>query len=862
MNIINKLTLRHLKENKRRTLVTIIGVIISVAMVTGVATLGVSFLDLMKRQTIALDGEWHVKYNDVQLEQISAIEEDERTKEIVLTKDLGYSVLAESKNERKPYLFIKQYNEKGFQQFPISLSEGRLPKDESEIVISSEIKNNAKVDYEIGDQVTIEIGTRWLEGEPEPLSQRMPLQVGENGLAEELHVEMERSFTVVGLIESPTWEPSWAPGYTVINYVDQTSLDATETVDAVVALNKVDRDIYNDTEELASKLNIPSTDFNNELLRYDGVTDNDNLRTTLFSLAGIIMAIVIIGSIALIYNAFAISVSERSRHLGMLASVGATKKQKRNSVFFEGFLIGLISIPIGIASGLVGIGVTFRLINSIIEEALNVTEKLVVITTPGSIIITCGISLATIFISTYVPAQRASKVSAIDAIRQTADVKLSQKTVKTSKFVRTLFGIEAEIGLKNLKRNKRRYQATVFSLVISIVLFLTVSFFTSNLERSIELSQDNIDYDIQVLSNSQGVGVEELQSLATLDHVTSSTMIEEIYLQAWIDESEMAKGLQETIKQSPDILEDGKYPYYVVLRGLDEQSFQAYAEEVGAEVEDFKDLDQPTAIVIDQISYKDYDLRKFIETKSIHTVPGETIDLYTINHETDEQEYLNRVEIAALTDQIPTGVHTVGLGGVDVIVSTNTFQQIISQVKEDEVQNYLYLNSSDPLATQEAIEEVQPSNVYVYNVQKERQRNEQMILLMSVFTYGFIALISAISIANIFNTISTSISLRRREFAMLRSVGMTPKGFNKMIQYESIFYGIKAIVYGLPISIAVMILMYFSFRSTFEYGFILPWMDIIYVIVAIFVIVSLAMLYSIQKVRKQNIIEGLTQENI
>ena len=97
------------------------------------------------------------------------------------------------------------------------------------------------------------------------------------------------------------------------------------------------------------------------LLRYYGVTANDQLRMTLFSLAGIIMSVIIIGSVALIYNAFAISVSERARHLGMLSSVGATKKQKRNSVFFEGAVIGAISIPIGILAGIAGIGITFAL---------------------------------------------------------------------------------------------------------------------------------------------------------------------------------------------------------------------------------------------------------------------------------------------------------------------------------------------------------------------------------------------------------------------------------------------------------------------------------------------------------------------
>ncbi|OLS33667.1 FtsX-like permease family protein [Bacillus sp. MRMR6] len=857
MNIINTLTIRHLKENKRRTLVTIIGVIISVAMVTAVSILGVSFLDLLKRQTIATDGEWHVKYDDVNSQQLEAIEKDEETKSLIISNDLGYANLERSKNSGKPYLFFKEYNEKGFTQFPIELSEGRFPQAEDEVVLSEEIANNAKVAYEIGDKITFEIGNRIIEGGVDPLTQTDPLQTDENGSMEELVVETTKTVTVVGTINRPTWEPAWSPGYTVIGYVDQEMLTKSDTVDAVVVLKNVNGSLYEHADQLVSEWQIKKVGFNSELLRYYGVTDRDNLRTTLFSLAAIIMAVIIIGSVALIYNAFAISVSERSRHLGMLASVGATKRQKRNSVFFEGAIIGALSIPIGILAGLAGMAVTFAFINRFLGEALNVTEKLLVVATPSSMLTACAISIVTILISTYLPARRASKVSAIDAIRQSQDVKLTGKAVKTSKLIRKVFGMEAEIGLKNLKRNKRRYQATVFSLVISIVLFLAVSFFTSSLEKSLKLSQEEVNFDIQVMGDQTGSA--ELKPLSKVDYVTESSMVEQLYLTTWIDEREIADELKVLVKEDNSILKDGKYPYQLVLQGLDEESYKAFAKKAGLDPEK---LDNTTGIVIDKISYKDYESGKVIETKTIQTEVGKSIDLFAFDYESEEERYLNKVQIGALTDQVPMGVRPSGLGMVDIVVSEKTLHQLIDAQLEEDIQVYLYMNSSDPLATQDALDKVKSSNMYVYNVYQNRQRDQQMIMLMSVFTYGFIALISLISIANIFNTISTSISLRKREFAMLRSVGMTPKGFNKMIHYESVFYGVKALVFGLPISLVVMVLIYWSLRGTFEYGFALPWMSIIYVILAIFMIVSLAMLYSIGKIKKENIIDGLKQENI
>jgi putative ABC transport system permease protein len=860
MNIINKVTIRHLKQNKRRSLVTIIGVIISVAMITAVATLGISFLDLMIRQEITRNGEWHVQYKNVSEDQIKAIEKDEETKKLVLSSD-GYSALEGFDNESKRYLFFQNYNQAGMEQFPIQISKGRLPKNEKEVAISEELLTNEKIGYQIGDQLTVEIGERLKKTDGKTLTQNDFLEWEEDTLNEELNIQETKTVTIVGTIERPSWEPTWAPGYTVIGYVDESSISEGKNVDAIVVAKEINGSLFKHAKSLAKKQEIEKVNFNSDLLRYYGVTGNDQLRKTLFSLAAIIMTLIIIGSVALIYNAFAISVSERARHLGMLSSVGATKRQKRNSVFFEGAVIGTISIPIGILAGIVGIGITFSFINGFIEGALGISEKLELVITPASILIACGVSILTIFISTYIPAQKASKISAIDAIRQTHDIKLSGKTVKTSKLVRKVFGLEAEIGLKNVKRNRKRYLATVFSLVISIVLFLSVTYFTDNLKKSLEMSQSNVQYDIQITSSQ--LGKEALTPYTKLDYVTKSTMIEEASLTALIGKDQLPSQLKEQIQEDDSILEDGKYPYYVTLYGLDQESFKEYAEKIGVDAKDFAQQDKPTAIVIDQITYEDGESRKFVETKAIETEVGKTIDLFTLSNGENEQpngELVSSVQIGALTDEVPMGVQKGGPGGLNLIVPDTVMDHL--EIDPEFKSNYVYLNSSDPMATQAVIEDGKDSNVHVYNVYQSRQQDEQMILLMSVFTYGFITLISFISIANIFNTISTSISLRKREFAMLRSVGMTPKGFNKMIRYESIFYGVKALVYGLPISVLVMFGMHHSLDYTFEYGFTLPWMSILTVIVVIFLIVGSAMLYSISKIKNENIIDSLKQENI
>ncbi|MFA9556762.1 ABC transporter permease [Evansella sp. AB-rgal1] len=870
MNIMNKLTLRHLWENKRRTIVTIVGTIISVAMIMAVATLAVSFMDMMKRYTIANDGEWHVQYKQVDENQVDIIMEDDNTESVILSREKGFALLENDQSDRKPYLHIKEYSPEVFEYFSLELVKGRLPASENEIVLSTEVVEKGKVDYQLGDQLSLDVGQRVMDDEEAgmmTLGQYDSLQMGE--ITEKLHHTSRETYTVVGFIAPPTWVPSWSPAFSSIVYLDKSMVTTESPVNASVVLKKVNRSIYENASELADKMKMENPDegvsFHSELLRYYGFTNNDRLANTLYSLSAIIMSVIMVGSVALIYNSFAISVSERSRHLGMLSSVGATKKQKRNSVFFEGAVIGAISIPIGLVAGVLGIGVTFLLLNSFIDvdDVLGMNQELKTVVTPISILIAVLVSSVTIFISTYMPARKASKVTAIDAIRQSADIKLTRKGVKTSPIVRKLFGMEAEIGLKNLKRNKRKYQITVFSLVISIVLFLVVSFFTTSLEKGLELSQGGYDYDIQAYV--WGSDQENIDSMYVamngMEDVTTVNRVTEMQLASMVEREFLSEPLQEMVSNNKDHLEDGKYRYNVNMVALNEENMETYVTENGIDINSLTSSEGIQAILVDTIRYQDYETGVFVETKSVQTNVGEEFQLYFDDWDNEKKDYLGDMTIAAITDKAPMGVYTGNTGEITVVVTDDVLSTMLEKEERINWNTYFYLNSSDPVKTHEELQELS-GNMGIYNVYQSRQRDEQMILFLSVFIYGFITLITVISIANIFNTISTSIALRKREFAMLQSVGMTPKSFTKMINFESIFYGIKSLLYGLPISIAIMYAIWRSMMYTFHYRFELPWVDLLIVVIAVFLIVSAAMLYSISKVRKENIIETLKQENI
>ncbi|WMT38798.1 ABC transporter permease [Paenibacillus sp. D2_2] len=455
-------------------------------------------------------------------------------------------------------------------------------------------------------------------------------------------------------------------------------------------------------------------------------------------------------------------------------------------------------------------------------------------------------------------------MTAIEAIRQSADIKLTGKTVKTSRLVRAIFGIEAEIGLKNLKRNRRKYQATIFSLVISIILFLTVSYFTDNLKKSVELSQSGLNYDIEIGSGNRNLDASFIQSVAKFKEVEDYSLLMQVYFYSWVDKAYVAEPLKEMARQDDHIFENGKYRYQVLLYSLDDQSLMAYAAKVGVNYKELIDPEKMKAIVINQAVYSDDVIKKYVETKAIYSKIGDHLDL--LAEVGDPQKEINKgaIEVAALTDQRPLGINSSGPGDLNIIVSETVMDRLlVGDDKEIFRHQRMFLKSTDPMKTERDISNLNKDNdYYTFNPYSQKLRDEQMIMLVSVFTYGFILLITAISVANIFNTISTSIALRKREFAMLRSVGMTPKGFNKMIHYESIFYGIKSLLYGLPLGIGVMFLIHRSLMNSFSYQFQLPWMSFTIVVIGVFVIVGSAMIYSSSKVKKENIIDAIKQENI
>jgi putative ABC transport system permease protein len=882
MNVMRSFTLRSLSRNKKRTVVTIIGVIISAAMITAVTTFFASFLSLIQRDAIASDGNWHAMIQDVPASNLGVIEQSGDVDAVVLNHEVGCALIDPSGNPEassKPYLFIQQYSAAGFSQMSVRLLSGRLPQSSREVIVSQNIAKGSDTTYDIGDEVTLEVGHRFApDGTQLADNSYYYYETSDDGTTttETFKPEQTMTFTVVGIMDAPTFEQSWYAGYGMLGYIDEASLAPDDAVNVYMTMSQLSRSLYTTVPTLAQEAGVSpdQVKYNDGLLRYSGVVQGDNVYNFLLGFAVVIIIIIMAASISLIYNAFAISVSERMRQLGLLSSVGATRRQKRASVYFEGFFIGAIGVPLGILAGIGGMAVTLAAIQPLLENFINTSAglKLTLVVLPVALIADVVLSAVTIFISVWVPAKRASHITPIDAIRQTGEIRLTRKKVRTSRLTRALFGFEAEVALKNLKRNRKKYRATVVSLVISLVLFLTVSTYAQMTTFISGATNYGTNFDIEVSYQRMPDAARDnlSQQVQGLNGITGYTRTASLF--GYIPVS--ADQLTEYSQPFTEHPQGGSFS--INMLRLDDNSFEDYAKVVGVNPADYTDPQNPKAILInhgqDYIQSPDGKMKK--ASGDILNVKAGDKFPFTVGDMPDDSGQPARsvsmeFTVGAVTEERPMGTLLQGFHSPSFVVSSSVFDPLTQSLGSDDISDYLgysdFMTTSDDILLEKDLTELNARvqrGYYIYNIHSAARSEQSLSTFLGVFVYGFIILISLICIANIFNTVSTSIALRRREFAMLRSVGMTPKSFNRMVRFESIFYGLKGLLWGLPVSVVIAWVLYRMQLSVLSSGFTLPWASYGVGILMILVIVFSTMMYATHRIKKENIIDALKEENI
>lgn len=850
MSILNRLTIKNLRLNKKRTIVTIIGIILSTALMVGIGLLFSSFQDLMIRDTIGYNGKYEANYSDVDLDKLNNIKNKNFT--YFYEKPIGFSKI-ESSNEYKPYMYITSVNKEYFNE--LKLVDGSFPKNENEIVISNHVITNGGLNYKVGDIVTFTYGSRNIDGD-------ITLANSEFVDGEDLTNEGTYTYKIVGIVERSNFESYSASGYTVF------TLDVNSdkgNVNLYVMFNK-NKKIIKQSEELAKELNYNGDiNYNSTLLALYGESTYGNVMSSMGGMMIIMLSLVSIGCIIVIYNSFAISVMERKKEFGLLSSIGATKRQLSHTVFFEAVVVGVIGIILGILGAYIGIGCVILIINNLISDMLE--YKLHLVTNPLFIIIPVIFMIIVIGVSAFIPSRRASKVSPIEAIRQNDDIKINKKKIRTSKLVLKLFGIEGEIALKNIKRNKKKYRVTIVSLFISIVLFISFSSYMNYTLNTASSVMGEVPYDYQISYFGDDPNNDK-EALDKINEIVKSSDVKEYvsysvsnlsiignytYSDEYLDFYKSAYG-DDGIKA----LNNLKYQY-ISIYILDDNSYNKYKKLIG--------LDKDSVILLNKFKGVSYGNNKRVNY-NIPVINNGNINIKICNFDDNDEDvdttkYCNKnIDNIFVTNKSFDLIEEFSyMDDFKLIVNKKLYDSISDSSTHYTQFNIISDNTNNIDKLTKDLDKY--SNVNYTNIKEAMKQANNLILVVKILMYGFISLVTLIGVTSVFNTISTSMALRKREFAVLRSIGLTNRGFNKILFFESLFFGMKSLIFAIPVSIGITVLIHYALADMVSIStIIIPWKYIIISIVSVFVIVLLTMMYSTSKIKKHNIIEQIREENI
>ena len=857
MTLLNKLTIKNLKLNRKRTIVTIIGIMLSVALITAVASMYASGIkSLIKYETI-IKGDFHTAFYNVPTSDIDKFINNRNIEKLNITEGLGYAKV-DSKNEDKPYAYLKGFTKDSLNDLSIRLVKGRLPENPNEIVIPTHLKTNGRLDLKLNDSITLEVGKR-INSKGDELNQSDQYQ---NTDGEQL-VEMQtKTYKIVGIIERPATNIEYytAPGYTFITYIDSKNLSGNvdiyakftkdgvknwdKTIANILGVSQVlFRKVYNqeiESEKLTEQLKKTYMfDINKYLIDLETNPISSTSMGDLGKVLAIVIVIIVFTSIFCIKNSFDISITEKIRQYGMLRSIGATKKQIKRNVFYEATILGLIGIPLGIILGCLATYILIIISNYYLTDVIQTGFKLELVFSTYAILVAIILGIITIYFSALKSATRASKVSEIDSIRNSANLKISSKKIKSPKYIKKLFGIGGVISFKNLKRNKKKYRTTIISITVSTFVFIALYSFMELAFQSVNNELKVSDFNISLSTN-------------TINDYSYSKFLKTVNLSgvedyAILRNSELSFTGSHSSKEYLEYFgtkKESDAEEHITIFAIGKKQYDKYIKSLGLNYDDIKDK----AILFDKQYITSYDKNNNKIIKNIRVYDFNKGDVIT---STNNQ--LN-LEIGAISSIGPNLLKN--LSNSYLIISDEMFDKI---AKTNNLDIYYKASNADKL--QDELDSYLNGESYTIDNKEENVRiMNNLFTLIAIFLYGFIIVISLIGITNIFNTITTNMELRKQEFAMLKSIGMTSKEFKRMIRLESLFMGIKSLLFGILIGIILSYLIYLSSDSDIPYK--LPIVAIIISILVVFILISLIMKYSLNKISKQNTIETIRNENI
>ena len=604
-------------------------------------------------------------------------------------------------------------------------------------------------------------------------------------------------------------------------------------------------------------------------------TMREQYEIMLAGLGTILSGFIVLSSVIVLSNAFRVSAKERIHQFGILKSVGATKKQINQTVIYESLILALIGVPVGVLIGLgiqlVGVGIINHFLADIFAYGWDETFGVRFVFSWLALLFSIALALFTVFLSAWFPARKASKIPAIDAIRGAGEVKFKGKKLRSSWIIGKIFGFEGILAAKSLKRNKRNFRATVVALSLSVALIITLSGFVSQMNSLMDLTWNNIDATASVnFSTSGQLEInEDGDEVWVLNQFLSSEEISYIsnrfkeytqgevfgfgYHDLWpytvtFPRDELTPEMIEFIDSLPWSEWQDEISWGVRLKIIDPERHEILAESIG--------LSAGSNILINHSREHTVDGRRWEFEPLLFS--GQTLQAkYDRGESTKEIPLHGQLRIGQIPPELMHG----------------SAHGIVVLVPELDVMRYTwFVNAPDPASfldyAYDLTREMELQSVdddvwggwWFANIQQDQEWTRALVNLVLVFMWGFVALLTLIYLTNIISTISTNVQLRSQEFAMLRSVGMTKGGLNRVLSLESTLSSIKALLIGIPLGIGGAYLVYNAIITAAQFPFRLPFETIGLCVVGVFILIWIVTRYSARRLQRRNIVETIRRE--
>lgn len=840
MKSYGDITLKYIKQNSKRTIFTMIGIIISLSLISGIGFLGYSFKDFMIENAKA-NGDYEFYIYDLNKEQIDILKNDVDLYNVAVIDQCRENF--KFQNEKESDIYLEAYDENSLKNvFKINLTEGDYPKSSIEIIIDSRAKENFNV--KLGEEIALDI---------------LKLDDAEVKSGE------EKVFKVVGFFKVP-----YATGtsYSSITYLDENSIENSSIFFSL----KDKKDKIEIVEEKAGKLGIPLENiiYNNDLLALTGESSQSGINSVFINMVIIVLSIVCLSTIFLIYNAINISVAERMNQFAILRSIGAAPNQIKNLVLREGLYMCLVSVPFGVSFGFLGVDITTKLLKNQITSmfgaiAFNVKFY------PATILLTLILGLITILIACYGPARSAGNISPITVLKNNGTA--SEEKIKYYKdtLIRKIFGVEGWIAYKNIRRNSKRFAVTIVSLCISLIMFIV--FTTINIKRTEEMNYVNktsiSQGTLYVRKDNHEEIEKELRDIKDIEYIYKSSEFSPI----------IPIKKDKITEEFKNIFNEGLYDFnienYVTE---DSTNIKAYNDEALKAIGEGDKLKEDEVIIINNRGKYNSDGKlenipiTNIKEGDTFNIPKTALDNTPDNYM--EGEYAERIrkdiedksfytfKVKKVIDKdIFLGDYNYSLS---FIINEELFYGLEYSTYSNESLYLRFKGDMDNPKIEDTLEKVQrvadKYGVSFFNLYGENKSNEEKWLVINVFIYGFIAMITLIGIVNVINTISLNILLKKKEFGSLGTIGMSKNQLSKMIILEGSLHGIIASIFGSIISTVLILLLMRIIGRGFSVSNTIPIEPLCIGVIGIMVITIVSALLPLKKLNKISLVDSIRSE--